>query len=145
MGLNQSEVNVALSERERKLLEELERGLYESDSSFAAKMGGSQAKLAAGRASSPKRIVGGAALVLIGLSVILAALIMKYPAFAVVGFGFMVFGLSLATGQFGRLAKKARGLDAGKRNVRAKAKNSATGLGGIQAKFEERWDRREGQ
>ena len=145
MGLNQPEVNVALSERERRLLEELERGLYESDSSFAAKMGGSQAKLAAGRASSPKRIVAGAALVLVGLSVILAALIMKYPAFAVVGFAFMVFGLSLATGQFGRLAKKAKGTGAGRAAGQAHSNNSRSGLSDLQSKFEDRWDRREGQ
>ena len=145
MGLTQTEVDVALSERERKLLEELERGLYESDSSFAAKMGGSQAKLAAGRAASPKRIVAGAALVLMGLGVILAALIMKYPAFAVVGFGLMVFGLSLATGQFGRLAARATAATPGQGDARAKAPGSASTGGNLRTRFEERWDRREGQ
>jgi hypothetical protein len=130
---------MALSERERKVLEELERELYASDSGFASKMGGSQQKLAAGRASSPKRIVAGVVVILIGLTEILASLVMRYPAFAVVGFGLMVLGLSLATGQFGRQSRLAKGGD-----KQSSAKKPAAS-GDLKSKLEERWDRRAGE
>ena len=133
---------MALSERERKVLEELERGLYESDASFASRMGGSQQKLAAGRANSPKRIVAGAALVLMGLTEILASLVMKYPFFAIAGFALMVLGLSLATGQFGRQARIARG---GQVSGKGKKPGSRDASSGLEAKLQERWDRRSEQ
>lgn len=128
---------MSLSDSERKALEELERSLYESDSSFAARMGGSQQKLAAGRANSSKRIVAGAALVLVGITEVLAALIMKYPMFGILGFGIMVFGLSLATGQFGRQHRVAKSGPKPKRAARQP--KTAAGEGNL---FERRWDAR---
>jgi hypothetical protein len=134
---------MALSEHERKVLEELERGLYESDSNFATRMGGSQQKLASAGTASPKRMIAGGAVVLIGLTEILAALVMRYPMFAVLGFALMVLGLSMATGQFGRKARLAK---AGLRGRNPKSSRAAASSNrGISTKFEERWDRRAGE
>ena len=51
---------MALSEREQRLLDEMERGLYESDAALAS-------KLSSAKVSSPQKIVGGAALAVIGI------------------------------------------------------------------------------
>lgn len=81
---------MALNEHEQKLLEELERGLYESDSSLAHKLGRAGAR-------SPKRLIAGGVLVLIGISLLLVAVILQLAAFGVVSFLTMLAGLWVAT------------------------------------------------
>lgn len=134
---------MSLSERERKVLEELERELYAGDASFAKRMGAEREKLAAGKASSPKRIIAGGALAIAGLAVILQALLTQYAPFGVAGFALMVIGLWLATAQFGRLnriasgksPKASRGSSSGQRPTAEKSS--------LQDRFEQRWDQRD--
>lgn len=123
---------MSLSERERKVLEELERGLYESDAKLAEKLGADPAKLASAKASSPRRIVAGGLLAVSGLALILTALLTQYVWFGVVGFLAMVFGFSLATAQFGRLNLAAKVADSKPKAPRP----TLTEL------FEQRWDDR---
>ena len=70
---------MGLSEREQQLLDELERGLYASDSSLAHKLGKPGAR-------SPKRIIAGGALAVIGLSLLVVAVILQFALFGVAGF-----------------------------------------------------------
>lgn len=134
---------MSLSERERKVLEELERELYAGDASFAKRMGAEREKLAAGKASSPKRIIAGGALAIAGLAVILQALLTHYPPFGVAGFALMVIGLWLATAQFGRLNRIAAGKQsragAGQGGKKAKVAEKSS----LQDRFEQRWDQRD--
>lgn len=134
---------MALSEHERKVLEELERELYAGDASFAKRMGADRQKLAAGKASSPKRIIAGGALAIAGLAVILQALLTHYAPFGVAGFALMVIGLWLATAQFGRLNRISSGKQphSGARRGDKASENAAKSS--LQERFEQRWDQRD--
>lgn len=115
---------MGLSEREQKLLEELERGLMESDSGFAAKVG---------RVGNPAgRMIAGALLAIIGLGVLVTGVFIQFAAVGVVGFLVMLAGLVIATSNLQmpeiptNLPKPGKGPGPG-RNF-----------------FEDRWDKRQG-
>lgn len=116
---------MGLSEREQKLLEELERGLLENESGLARK---------AGRVgNSASRIIAGVLLVLIGLSVLVSAVIMQLIPVGIVGFLIMLGGLVMALANAelpdigSALPKPGQGAGGPGRNF-----------------FEDRWDRRQG-
>ena len=141
---------MSLSEHERKVLEQLERDLYEGDAQFAKRMGAEKEKLAAAKAGSPKRIIAGGAVALAGIAVLIQALILRYPIFGVVGFALMVIGLWLATAQFGRLNRIANGKGAagsgssgGSTRAAGKTSSPADGKTSFTEFFERRWDQRE--
>ena len=141
---------MSLSEHERKVLEQLERDLYEGDAQFAKRMGAEKEKLAAAKAGSPKRIIAGGAVALAGIAVLIEALIVRYPVFGVVGFALMVIGLWLATAQFGRLNRIANGKGAagsgssgGSTGAAGKPSSPADGKTSFTEFFERRWDQRE--
>lgn len=120
---------MGLSEREQKLLDELERGLYASDSSLAHKIGKPGAL-------SPKRIVAGLALAVIGLSLLIVAVMVRIIAFGVVGFLLMLLGLAITGGAGTGKAKVGSGEPQGSgKNPDSKAKPGY---------FDARWDRRTG-
>jgi hypothetical protein len=120
---------MGLSEREQQLLEELERGLYASDSSLAHKLGKPGAR-------SPKRIIAGGSLAVIGLSLLVVAVILQFALFGVAGFLVMLAGLILATSANPSLDTPAPGKPAGRPAAPQNDRKSF---------FEDRWDRRQGQ
>jgi hypothetical protein len=81
---------MALSEHEKKMLEELERTLYEDDAKFVQ-------RVATGRPSSSTRVVGGSITVVIGVSVLIFAAVTQQQILGAVGFVLMLAGLVLAT------------------------------------------------
>lgn len=81
---------MALSEHEKKMLEELERTLYEDDAKFVQ-------RVATGRPSSAARVVGGVISAVIGVSVLLFAAIAHIILIGAVGFVLMLVGLAIAT------------------------------------------------
>lgn len=118
---------MGLSEREQQLLDELERGLYASDSSLAHKLGKPGAR-------SPKRIIAGAALAVIGLSLLVVAVILQFALFGVAGFLVMLAGLILAT------SSNHTDTPTGATKSKPQAeKPQRTGF------FEDRWNKRQGQ
>ena len=118
---------MGLSEREQQLLDELERGLYASDSSLAHKLGKPGAR-------SPKRIIAGGALAVIGLSLLVVAVILQFALFGVAGFLVMLAGLILATSANPSIDNP------GTPNAKPQeAKQQRKSF------FEDRWDRRQGQ
>ncbi|MEN9957461.1 MAG: hypothetical protein RIR46_1069 [Actinomycetota bacterium] len=124
---------MGLSEREQKVLEELERGLYAEDAKFAT-------KVSAGPNNSAARIVAGALLTVVGLSILVFAVVSQLTVFGVVGFALMLAGVLVATSSSGGKAKgdakpaaKPRVSPTGTANQRDQTKGSF---------FEERWNKR---
>jgi hypothetical protein len=118
---------MALSEREQKLLDELERGLYESDSSFVNRVSRKP------KSSPAARLVTGVLLAIIGLSVLVFSVVIQLVVFGVVGFALMLGGLVLASTSWSGPSLAAEKV--------AKPRKS-----GIPSKnfFEDRWDKRQG-
>ena len=120
---------MALSEREQRLLDEMERGLYESDAALAS-------KLSSAKVSSPQKIVGGSALAVIGISVMVTAVVLQITVLGVVAFLVMLAGLVLASSKsVGSSSTSKPTAPAGQPKNSAPKRNF----------FEDRWDRRQGQ
>jgi sensor histidine kinase YesM len=116
------EVTMALSDREQRLLDELERGLYESDPNLAQKIGSAGAR-------TPARLIAGLVISLIGVSLIVFAVMIQVAFFGVFAFLVMLAGLIFASSNMSQTTTKASGATSG-----GKSKNL----------FEERWNRRQG-
>lgn len=119
---------MGLSEQEQKLLDELERGLYASDANLAQKLGKPGAR-------SPKRIIAGATIVVIGISLLVVAVILQVALFGVVGFLAMLAGLIVATSSNPTELKVAK--------PQAHSANSSTATPKNKSFFEDRWDKRQ--
>jgi hypothetical protein len=111
---------MSLSDRERQVLEQLERDLYANDAKFA------------NRTSSPrslKALVGGSALALVGISVIIFAVIIQVLWFGLIGFTVLLTGLVLASSNWmNQPETPAKSPKSAKANY-----------------FEERWNKRLGE
>jgi len=121
---------VGLSEKEQQLLDELERGLYASDANLAHKLGKPGAR-------SPRRIIAGGALAIIGLSLLVVAVILQFALFGVAGFLVMLAGLFLATSSNPGLQTPAA--------KTASAGQSSSPKSDRKSFFEDRWDKRQGE
>jgi hypothetical protein len=119
---------MSLSERERKVLEELERGLLESEPQLAQKM-------RSPGSASPKRLISGVLLALIGLSILVAAVVLQFALFGVAGFLTMLAGLFLAS-------SNVKVPNAPQSSTMPQAGRS---VGDTQNFFGDRWDRRRSQ
>ena len=117
---------MALSEREQKLLEELERGLLDGDSGLDAK---------AKRLGNPAgRLIGGALVAVIGVVVLLTAVLAQIALIGVAGFLIMLAGLVIATSNL-QLP-----------NLKAEFTNpSPSSAEPGRNFFEDRWDKRQGE
>ena len=79
-----------LSEQEQRLLEEMERSLYQNDADFVATVGG--------RSGRPnyRAIVLGVLLAIVGVGVLVAGVAFQQPIIGVVGFACMLAGVLIA-------------------------------------------------
>lgn len=111
---------MALSEREQKLLEEMERNLLQEDTSFAKKV-----KEVSSSNKSAGKLVGGVIVTLMGLGLLIFAAALQVAFFGVVAFLVMVIGLVIASANF-RLPELP---------------NIPKGQGGTSF-FEDRWNQR---
>ena len=82
-------VIMPLSEHEQRLLEEMERNLYQNDADFVATVSGRRGK------PNYRLIVIGALLAIAGVAALVAGVIVRQPLIGVVGFGFMLGGVLL--------------------------------------------------
>jgi Protein of unknown function (DUF3040) len=87
---------MGLSEREQKVLDELERGLYADDSGLADRLKAKPAKVSKPQ-NKAARALAGALVAVAGLSVLLVALITHYTAIGVAGFAVILFGVVVAS------------------------------------------------
>lgn len=78
-----------LSEHEQRLLEEMERSLYQNDADFVATVAGRRGK------PNYRLIVVGALLAVAGVGALVAGVIVQQPLVGVVGFGLMLGGVLL--------------------------------------------------
>lgn len=112
---------MGLTEREQKLLEELERGLAESEPALAQ-------KFREPNAASPRRLIAGALLALAGLSILVFAVMTQIVVIGVIAFLVMLGGLFLASS------------NVSVPNAPQSSKSEPKRSGG--SFFDDRWDRR---
>jgi hypothetical protein len=121
-----------LSEQEQRLLDEMERNLYQNDADFVATV--------AGRRGRPnyRLVVMGALLAVAGVAALVAGVITQLAFIGVVGFGLMLGGVLIV-------------LSPGRGSAGTTAGGSATGAGSQPRaqraswteRMNERWDRRQ--
>ncbi len=129
---------MGLSEQERKVLEELERGLYAEDAGFAQRISKTGSEVAdqavKSSAGNSTRLIAGALLAVVGISVLVVGAILQYVVFGIIGFAVMLWGLVLASSNWSSTSLQGRSAQSGK-----PSKDQTTGF------FEERWNRRTGE
>lgn len=121
---------MGLSESEKRVLEELERNLYENDADFARKTKSKIDQVSLRGANSPAKVIAGALLAVIGISILVFAAITQLPPVGVAGFLVMLFGLLMASAS---ASAKTGAPSAGTTKKPAKQQGSF---------FEDRWNRR---
>lgn len=127
---------MALSDREKKVLEELERNLFANDEDFAKRVGASSAKESNAKHSEPKpksapaaRLVGGALLAVVGLSVLVMAAVSQFVVVGVVGFVITLTGMVIASSNWSNSSLQQK-------------KSSTKRAPSAKSFIEDRWDRR---
>jgi hypothetical protein len=118
-----------LSEQEQRLLDEMERNLYQNDADFVATVG-------AGRGRTNYRgIILGAILVLAGIATLLVGVGSRLPIVGVLGFVIMFAGVIVALTP----SRSPRGVAPKASAARPAPRRS----GGFMESLNERWDRRQ--
>lgn len=128
---------MALSEREQELLAQLEKQLNE-DPAFASTMTGPQPLVAPAVTSSPRNLVIGALVAVVGLGVIIAGVSTKIILLGVLGFVLAATGVYFAT--TAPKGAKATGGGASARPAPSKAKGNSR----FMQNLENKWDERQG-
>lgn len=130
-----------LSEHEQRLLDQIERALYQEDPKFASTVRSTDLR------THMKRRLRRAALVFgVGVVLLLGGLVSNMPAIGIGGFVVMVAALALALSSWKRLGSapnptlRAVGSDGRPRERRAR--NASSQSGSIMHRLEERWKRR---
>lgn len=116
---------MGLSEREQKLLEELERGLLQGDGALKSKV--------ERVGNSAGRMIAGALLAVIGLGVLITSVLVQFAIIGVAGFLIMLAGLVMATSNL-QLPDISSSLPKGGSDFPNPGRNF----------FQDRWDRRQG-
>lgn len=132
-----------LSEHEQRLLDQIERALYQDDPKFASTV--RQTDL---RTHMKRRLVKAGLVLVVGFGLLLTGVVISQPLVGIAGFGVMVLALLLAMtswkrmGQGGVPAAPLQSPDprsGGSRPIRPK---SPGGGGGVMGRLEERWKKR---
>jgi ABC-type multidrug transport system fused ATPase/permease subunit len=124
---------MALSDREQRLLDELERGLYESDANFASKLGN-------GPTRTPAKLIAGLSISLIGVSLIIFAVMIQVAFFGVFAFLVMLAGLVVASSNLN--PKPGPGHNSPRAGAGKSNQKASESLRNI---FEDRWNKRQGE
>ncbi|MCU1425554.1 MAG: rane protein [Microbacteriaceae bacterium] len=118
---------MALSEQEQRLLEEMERGLYQNDADFVATVGQRRGK------PNYTIVVGGILLGLLGVAILLTGVVVHQPLVGVLGFVLMFVGVMVA------LAPPRRGMAPGKPASPGKPAKPSSFMNNLG----DRWDKRQ--
>jgi hypothetical protein len=118
-----------LSEHEQRLLEEMERSLYQNDADFVAKVGGKRARPAY------RSIVLGILLAVVGVIVLVVGVWFQQPLVGILGFVVMFAGVLVAIAPGKRVAVEPGAPEP----KRAKARG---GQAGFMDRMNDRWDKR---
>jgi hypothetical protein len=135
---------VPLSEHEQRLLDQIERALYQDDPKFASTV--RQTDL---RTHMKRRLVKAGLVLTVGFALLLTGVVISQPLVGIAGFGVMVLALLLAMTAWKRLGQgatppAAQAADPRRQTGRpTRPKSSRTGSGGgVLGRLEERWKRR---
>lgn len=126
---------MALSEREKELLAQLEKQLND-DPAFASTMTGPQAVAAPALIASPRHLVLGALGAVIGLGIIIVGVASKLIIVGVLGFLLASAGVYFATSTPGNSSSQK----VSESSLRKKPKEPSN----FMKNLEEKWDRRQG-
>ncbi|MDH6180810.1 hypothetical protein M2152_000992 [Microbacteriaceae bacterium SG_E_30_P1] len=118
-----------LSEQEQRLLEEMERSLYQNDADFVA-----TARQQRGR-TNYRFVAVGVLVAVVGIATLVAGVIIQQPLVGVLGFGVMFVGVLLAVAPPRRGASST---DLPASSTPRKASRSTSFMDALN----ERWDRR---
>ena len=117
-----------LSEQEQRLLDEMERNLYQNDADFVATVGGRRGK------PNARVVIIGILVAIFGVAILLTGVIVRQPIVGVLGFAAMFAGVLLAVAPPRKLTTSAP-------KPRAKA-GASRKSGSFMAGLNDRWDRR---
>ncbi len=117
-----------LSEQEQRLLDEMERNLYQNDADFVATVGGSRGRL------NYTALVAGVLVAVLGVAVLVSGVILRQPIIGVGGFVVMFAGVLLAVGSPRRASSAPSHTASGSR------RGSRTSF---MDRMNARWDRRQ--
>jgi hypothetical protein len=121
-----------LSEHEQRLLDEMERSLYQNDADFVAKVGGTRVR------PSYRAVVLGILLAVVGIGVLLTGVLVQVIVVGILGFALMLVGVLVAITP-GRARRAAAA--AGDEHATPSAKPAQQP--GFMDKLNERWDKRQ--
>ncbi len=119
-----------LSEHEQRLLEEMERNLYQNDADFVATVSGRRGK------PNYRLVVIGALLSVAGVAALVAGVIVRQPIVGVIGFGLMLGGVLL-------VISPGRGGDASTGAPSSTARSARPARSSWMSTMSERWERRQ--
>lgn len=117
-----------LSEHEQRLLEEMERNLYQNDADFVAKVGGRRTR------PSYRSIVLGILVALAGVAILLTGVFLQIVVVGIVGFVAMLGGVLLAIAPSRRAPAEPTG---------GQKRASRTAQPGFMDRLSDRWDKRQ--
>jgi hypothetical protein len=120
-----------LSEHEQRLLEEMERSLYQNDADFVAKVGGKRARPAY------RSIVLGILVAVVGVAVLVTGVFVQLPIVGILGFVVMFGGVLLAIAPGKRVAIDPDAAAAGTSG------KPSRGQPGFMDRMNDRWDKRQ--
>jgi len=132
-----------LSEQEQRLLEEMERSLYQNDSDFVARVTRRQGR------PSYTSITVGVLIGLVGIGGIVLGLVLRQPLLGIVGFVVMLAGVLFAlrpgmgsSAPRGPRSTSGRGAGATRRPGSTRSSSSGSTGGSFMDRLNERWDKR---
>ncbi|BDZ47364.1 DUF3040 domain-containing protein [Naasia aerilata] len=121
-----------LSEQEQRLLDEMERSLYQNDADFVASVGGRRGRI------NYTALVSGVLVAVLGVAILVAGVVLKQPIIGVGGFVVMFAGVLLAVGSpRRRLTAVPRSGGSGPGSARR------VGRGSFMDRMNSRWERRQ--
>ncbi|WP_420367352.1 DUF3040 domain-containing protein [Curtobacterium sp. L1-20] len=128
-----------LSEQEQRLLEEMERSLYQNDSDFVARVTRRQGR------PSYTSITLGVLGALAGVAIVIVGLVLRQPLIGILGFVVMLAGVLFAL-RPGMRAPKAKAPRSGRSSGRPSRPAAGGGNGGsFMDRMNDRWDKRNDQ
>ncbi|MBA4247351.1 MAG: hypothetical protein C0444_03535 [Microbacterium sp.] len=119
-----------LSEHEQRLLDEMERNLYQNDADFVATVSGRRGK------PNYRLVVIGALLAVAGVGALVAGVIVRQPIVGVIGFGLMLGGVLLVISPGGGAETTPAGPSSAGRAAQPRRSSWMTTM-------TERWERRQ--
>ncbi|MCU1578202.1 MAG: hypothetical protein JWP19_406 [Rhodoglobus sp.] len=119
-----------LSEQEQRLLEEMERSLYQNDADFVATVSARRGK------TNYTVLVLGILVAVVGVATLVTGVVVRQPLVGVLGFAIMFVGVLLAVAP-------PRRADHAARPAASTPKRKSTSGGGFMDNLNERWDKRQ--